>query len=117
MVDPDRRLLGVAAQELSLPDLFRLNGRTHTQRCELRAILALVTAILPVVPGFCARRSRPAGRWPTRTMLDTLYTYAWFVTFALSFGLYPDCREATIGPAAPNREPANPRPTAYGATC
>ena len=39
-------------------------------------------------PASCAPRSRPAARSPNPTLLDSLYTYAWFVTFGLSFVLY-----------------------------
>jgi cytosine/uracil/thiamine/allantoin permease len=30
----------------------------------------------------------PGGHVPNPNVLDSLYTYAWFVTFALSFVLY-----------------------------
>ena len=51
-------------------------------------MLALVLAILPVVPGFLRAATTPGGRSPIRRLLDTLYTYAWFVTFILSAALY-----------------------------
>ena len=41
------------------------------------------------VPGLRARGARRrADRSPNPTFLDTLYTYAWFVTFGLSFAIY-----------------------------
>ena len=49
-------------------------------------MVALVLAILPVVPGFLRAATTPGGRSPNPTFLDTLYTYAWFVTFVLSLG-------------------------------
>ena len=55
----------------------------------LFAILVLmVLAILPVTPGFLRAALTPGGQVPNPTFLDTLYTYAWFVTFALSFVLF-----------------------------
>jgi NCS1 family nucleobase:cation symporter-1 len=48
----------------------------------------LVVAVLPVVPGFLRAAATPGGQVATPTLLDTLYTYAWFVTFGLSFVLY-----------------------------
>jgi NCS1 family nucleobase:cation symporter-1 len=41
-----------------------------------------------VVPGFVHAAMTPGGQVANPTVLDTLYTYAWFVTFALSFVLY-----------------------------
>ena len=51
-------------------------------------IVALVLAILPVVPGFIRAATTPGGQVANPTFLDSLYTYAWFVTFGLSFALY-----------------------------
>ena len=51
-------------------------------------MIALVLAILPVVPGFIRAATTPGGQVANPTMFDSLYTYAWFVTFSLSFGLY-----------------------------
>jgi nucleobase:cation symporter-1, NCS1 family len=53
-----------------------------------RALIALVLSILPVLPGFLRAAVTPGGQVANPTVLDSLYTYAWFVTFALSFGLY-----------------------------
>ena len=41
-----------------------------------------------MVPGFVRAATTPGGQVANPTLLDTLYTYAWFVTFALSFVLY-----------------------------
>jgi nucleobase:cation symporter-1, NCS1 family len=54
----------------------------------LRAILALVVAVAPVVPGFLRAATTPGGQVAQPGVLDTLYTYAWFVTFALGFAVY-----------------------------
>jgi nucleobase:cation symporter-1, NCS1 family len=49
---------------------------------------ALALAILPVVPGFLRAAGTPGGQVANPNVLDALYTYAWFVTFGLSFVLY-----------------------------
>ena len=51
-------------------------------------MFALVLAILPVVPGFLRAAMTPGGAVPNPNFFDTLYTYAWFVTFALSAAIY-----------------------------
>jgi NCS1 family nucleobase:cation symporter-1 len=79
----------VKRQQLDLRDLFAMNGRySYTNGVNWRAIAALVLSILPVVPGFLRAATTPGGQVPDPGFLDTLYTYAWFVTFLLSFGLY-----------------------------
>jgi nucleobase:cation symporter-1, NCS1 family len=76
-------------RELSLTDLFKLKGRyAFTDGINYRAMFALVLAIMPVVPGFVRAALTPGGRVTNPTLLDSLYTYAWFVTFGLSFVLY-----------------------------
>ena len=76
-------------RQLSLPDLFKVHGAySYDGGVNWRAIGCLVAAILPVVPGFLRAAATPGGQVPNPTLLDTLYTYAWFVTFALSFVLY-----------------------------
>jgi NCS1 family nucleobase:cation symporter-1 len=79
----------IRRQQLSLPDLFMPNGRYSYQGgVNRRAMAALVLAILPVVPGFLRAATTPGGQVGTPTFLDTLYSYAWFVTFGLSLLLY-----------------------------
>jgi NCS1 family nucleobase:cation symporter-1 len=76
-------------QQLSAPDLFKLDGRyAYSGGINPRAVAALVLAILPVVPGFVRAAATPGGQVTNPTFLDSLYTYAWFVTFVLSFVLY-----------------------------
>ena len=76
-------------QQLSVEDLFRVEGAyTYQRGVNPRAIVALVLAILPVIPGFVRAASTPGGQVLNPGFLDTIYTYAWFVTFALSFVLY-----------------------------
>ncbi len=76
-------------RRLNVADLFRLEGRyTYRRGFNPRAITALVLAILPVVPGFHRAAMTPGGIVADPSLLDHLYTYAWFVTFTLSFALY-----------------------------
>jgi NCS1 family nucleobase:cation symporter-1 len=76
-------------QKLSLKDLFDLNGRySYTNGINWKAVWALVVAIAPVVPGFLRAALTPGGRVADPNVLDWLYTYAWFVTFGLSFVVY-----------------------------
>jgi nucleobase:cation symporter-1, NCS1 family len=41
-----------------------------------------------VVPGFIRAVSTPGGAVANPNFFDRLYSYAWFVTFALSFIIY-----------------------------
>ena len=87
-------------QQLDVPELFRENGRySYSSGVNSRAIVALVLAILPVVPGFIRAVSVPGGTVADPNVFDRLYAYAWFVTFALSFVLYLGLMRG--GPASP----------------
>ena len=79
----------VRRQKLSLRDLFEVNGQyTYSNGINWRAVAALVLSVLPVVPGFIRAALTPGGQVTNPGILDHLYTYAWFVTFALSLVLY-----------------------------
>ena len=76
-------------QQLSVRDLFLVNGRyTYVNGVNWCAIAALLIAILPVVPGFINAATTPGGQIANPSIFDKLYTYAWFVTFILSFTAY-----------------------------
>ena len=76
-------------QHLAVADLFREQGQyTYSRGINWRAVAALVLAVLPVLPGFLRAATTPGGRVANPTLTDDLYSYAWFVTFALSFVLY-----------------------------
>jgi len=92
-------------QQLDVSDLFREQGRyTYRNGVNMKAIAALVLAILPVVPGFIRAVSVPGGRVADPNLLDHLYSYAWFVTFGLSFFLYLVLmRKATVIPSEPRQ--------------
>ena len=79
----------VRKQQLNLRDLFEVSGEyTYSNGTNWRAVAALVLSILPVVPGFIRAALTPGGQVPNPGLFDHLYTYAWFVTFILSFVLY-----------------------------
>ncbi len=76
-------------RELSTADLFKRHGRyAYDNGVNRVAMIALVLAILPVVPGFVRAATTPGGQVASPTLLDALYTYSWFVTFALGFTIY-----------------------------
>lgn len=76
-------------QRLDTNDLFREAGRyTYGNGVNPRAIVALVLSILPVVPGFLHAVTTPGGQVANPNLFDRIYSYAWFVTFALSFFFY-----------------------------
>jgi NCS1 family nucleobase:cation symporter-1 len=76
-------------RELALPDLFKMHGRySYGNGINHTAVIALVIAVLPVVPGFVRAATTPGGVVLTPNLTDHLYTYAWFVTFGLSAAVY-----------------------------
>src|SRR5688572_19828503 len=76
-------------QRLSLPDLFKTQGiYSYSNGINWLAMIALLLAVAPVVPGFVRAASTPGGQIAQPNWFDTLYTYAWFVTFLLGFGIY-----------------------------
>jgi len=76
-------------QHLELAALFDPEGKySYSRGVNWRAIIALAIAVAPVVPGFLRAAATPGGQVAMPGLLDTLYTYAWFVTFALGFVLY-----------------------------
>jgi NCS1 family nucleobase:cation symporter-1 len=76
-------------RRLSVPDLFALDGRyRYDGGVNRKAMIALAVAVLPVIPGFVRAATTPGGQVPEPMIVDTLYTYAWFVTFTLSALVY-----------------------------
>lgn len=76
-------------QKLNLAELFKTNGiYSYSGGFNFLAIVSLIIAIAPVVPGFLRAATTPGGQVANPNFLDTLYTYAWFVTFALGFVVY-----------------------------
>jgi NCS1 family nucleobase:cation symporter-1 len=76
-------------RQLELADLFALDGQyAYRGGVNWTAVTILIVSILPVVPGFVRAAATPGGQVADPTFWDALYTYAWFVTFGLSFVLY-----------------------------
>ena len=79
----------IRKQRLDLEGLFDPHGPySYGNGFNWRALAALVIAIVPVVPGFLRAATTPGGRVSNPAFFDHLYTYAWFVTFALGFVIY-----------------------------
>lgn len=77
------------SKSLNLAELFKTDGiYSYSSGFNWRAIVALIAAILPVVPGFLRAATTPNGQITNPNFFDTLYIYAWFVTFAIGFVLY-----------------------------
>lgn len=76
-------------QRLKLAELFNPDGDySYTNGINWRALITLGFAIAPVVPGFIRAATTPNGQVADPNFFDTMYTYAWFVTFGLGFVLY-----------------------------
>jgi nucleobase:cation symporter-1, NCS1 family len=89
-------------QHLLVSDLFREQGAyTYRGGYNWRAIAALVLSVLPVIPGFIRAATTPGGRVVNPTFFDQLYSYAWFVTFVLSSGIYLLLSKGPQGPQGP----------------
>jgi NCS1 family nucleobase:cation symporter-1 len=79
----------VRRQQLAVNDLFRVHGRySYSNGFNPRAVVALALSVAPVVPGFIRAVTTPGGVVANPSFVDRLYSYAWFVTFALSFVIY-----------------------------
>jgi nucleobase:cation symporter-1, NCS1 family len=87
-------------QQLFTADLFRLDGRySYSNGINPPAMVALVVAIVPVVPGFLRAALTPGGQVTNPNVFDVLYTYAWFVTFTVAFVVYLAFTRRLDGPA------------------
>jgi NCS1 family nucleobase:cation symporter-1 len=76
-------------QKLDLASLFKLDGiYSYSNGFNWRAVGALILAIAPVVYGFIRAATTPDGQVPDPNFFDTLYQYAWFVTFGIAFVVY-----------------------------
>ena len=79
----------IRKQRLDLAGLFKTDGPySYGAGFNWRAIVSLCLAIIPVVPGFLRAATTPGGQVGDPNFFDSLYTYAWFVTFGLGFGIY-----------------------------
>ena len=91
----------IRKQRLDLEGLFDARGPySYWKGFNWRALVTLFIAIVPVVPGFIRAATTPGGQVANPGFLDTLYTYAWFVTFGLGFGIYYVLMKASKGESA-----------------
>ena len=76
-------------QRLDLASLFDATGHySYSGGVYWRAIVTLVIAIAPVVPGFIRAATTKGDQVAAPVPFDTLSIYTWFVTFGLAFVLY-----------------------------
>jgi NCS1 family nucleobase:cation symporter-1 len=76
-------------QRLQLAELFNTKGvYSYSNGVNWRAVITLAFAIAPVIPGFIRAATTPGGQLSDPNFFDTMYTYAWFVTFGLGFVIY-----------------------------
>jgi NCS1 family nucleobase:cation symporter-1 len=82
----------VRRARLSNPDLFKTDGiYSYDRGVNWCAILAVVLALLPCVPGFVDQVTHGAvlqDRTRSGQVIRHLYDYAWFVTFGVAFVAY-----------------------------
>src|SRR5215207_8441947 len=75
----------VRRRQLSLPDLYKLDGRyAYSGGWNWRAIAAIFIAVIPVIPGFlkaAATAGLNGGPFPNPTFIESLYNYGLFFTF------------------------------------
>jgi NCS1 family nucleobase:cation symporter-1 len=75
--------------KLDLAELFNPSGRySYGGGWNWRALAAFAAAILPCLPGFLRAATTKGGQVANPGMFDSLYTYAWFITFALGALIY-----------------------------
>ncbi|QYO64550.1 cytosine permease [Leptolyngbya sp. 7M] len=79
----------IRRRRIEIAELYKADGiYSYGSGFNLRAIAALALAIAPVVPGFLRAATTPGGQLADPNPFDTVYTYAWFVTFVIAFTLY-----------------------------
>lgn len=68
--------------QLDLADLYRTDGQyAYSGGWNVKAIIAVLIGVVPVVPGFLKAATTPGGAVENPTFLDSLYTYGLFFTF------------------------------------
>ena len=79
----------IRRQKLKLAEMFNPSGiYSYGSGFNWRALAALGIAVAPVVYGFVRAATTPGGQVAEPGFFDSLYNYAWFVTFGLGFGVY-----------------------------
>ncbi|BBL80252.1 nitrate reductase [Rubrobacter xylanophilus] len=77
----------VRRRRLSLPDLYKTDGRyAYSGGWNWRAIAAVAIGVVPVLPGFLKAATTPnfAGVFENPTFIESLYNYGLFFTFAVA---------------------------------
>jgi len=94
-------------QRLDLEALYRADGEyAFTGGYSIVALVALIVAVLPNLPGFLVTVKAIDGASLSSTWV-TLYNYSWFVGFGLGFVVYVALRKLSAAPAPhPQREAA-----------
>jgi NCS1 family nucleobase:cation symporter-1 len=76
-------------RRLDLAELYRPNGRyAYTGGWNLRALAAVLVAVVPVVPGFIHAATTPGGIVSNPDLLDRFYSYGVFFTFFAAAVVY-----------------------------
>ncbi|MFZ1700653.1 MAG: NCS1 family nucleobase:cation symporter-1 [Pyrinomonadaceae bacterium] len=79
----------IRKKQLELAELFKTDGEySYSSGFNWRAIISLVVAVAPVVPGFLRAATTPGGQVAEPDFFDTIYQYAWFVTFGIGSIVY-----------------------------
>jgi NCS1 family nucleobase:cation symporter-1 len=93
-------------RQLDVEDLYRANGRYRfTNGVNLVAMISLIIAILPNLPGFLVNVKLLDALTVPRFFV-ALYDYAWFVGFAIAFVVYLALRFASASSKHENARPA-----------
>jgi nucleobase:cation symporter-1, NCS1 family len=74
---------------LDVEELYKLDGAyTFSRGYNVRALVAVLAAVLPVVPGFLHAATTEGGVVANPDFLDQLYRYGIFVTFGIAAVVY-----------------------------
>ncbi len=87
----------VRRRRLDVPALYDADGEyRYTNGFSVVALIALVLAVLPNLPGFLIHvKLLDAAAVPP--FFVALYSYAWFVGFGIAFGVYVGLRRLSSG--------------------
>ncbi len=95
----------VRRTRLHVGDLYDARGRYG--RVNWRAVVAMVIAVLPNIPGFINAATNSAGTpeavFPP--VFDTIYDYAWFIGITLAMLIYTVAMRGQALPFETNEEP------------